>query len=147
MSKRRTTRVERVRIADSKNAVITVLTKGGDKTLHRHEVCEECPWRKDRPCGAFPAEAYRLSATVAHDAGTSTFACHMSGSVKPQTCAGFLLSHNADHNLAVRFAESAGRIDRSKIKKTVETYRTYTDMAVANGVPADDPAIAKCRTR
>jgi hypothetical protein len=124
---------------------VTVVSKGGH---YRREVCAECPWRKDAKIGAFPAEAYRHSASTGYDChiGQSTFACHMSGE-SIQTCAGFLLSESADDNLAVRIAESTGQIDRNKIRKTVDTYATYREMAIANGEPEDDPVIAKCRTR
>lgn len=112
---------------------------------YRREPCEECPWRRDAPVGAFPAEAYRHSARTAFDASPEKFSCHMSGTDKPQTCAGFLLSNSAN-NLAVRLAIARGQIDLSKVSARDHTlYRSYREMAVANGVPSDDPAIAACR--
>ena len=81
---------------------------------YRREPCEECPWRKDAPVGAFPAEAYRHSARTAFDSAQEKFSCHMSGTDKPQACAGFLLSNSAN-NLAVRLAAARGQIDLSKV--------------------------------
>ena len=112
---------------------------------YRREPCEECPWRKDAPVGAFPAEAYRHSARTAFDSAKEKFSCHMSGTDKPQACAGFLLSNSAN-NLAVRLAAARGQIDLSKVSaRDHQLYRSYREMAIANGVPADDPAIAPCR--
>jgi hypothetical protein len=143
----RKTKIENFRRAGRDHAVVTVKTTGSDRHHHRNAPCEECPWRRDAKIGAFPADAYRHSAPCGYDThiGQPTFACHMSGSAKPQTCAGFLLSYNADHNFSVRVSESQGRIDRSKIEQGTPTYRTYKEMAVANGVPPDDPALRKCR--
>ena len=122
-----------------------VVTVEGGPSTYRREPCDECPWRKDLRAGAFPAEAFRHSANTAHDASLHMFGCHMSPSNRPQTCAGFILK-NSVHNLGVRIATSSGRIDPSKVSSRVPLYDSYREMAVANGVSADDPALAKCRS-
>jgi hypothetical protein len=101
---------------------------------------QPCPWRRDAPTGAFPAEAYRLSAPTAYDMATRTFGCHASGTDRPTTCAGFLL-RGAGDNLAVRM----WRTDLSVVTSDVELYDSYRQMAEANGVHPDDPALAPCR--
>lgn len=142
---RRRGKVTSVHPCDDNNQVITVVAPPSDQHYYRREVCAECPWRKDRPVGAFPAEAYRHSARCAYDMAESTFACHMSGQEAPQTCAGFLLSQSADHSLQLRLAAAMGRIDRRKVRETVPTYATYRAMAEANGVDPDDPVLRPCR--
>jgi hypothetical protein len=69
----------------------------------------------------------------------------MSGAGEPATCAGFLL-RGAENNLAVRMAIMEGRLDPADVNDGgVQLYEGYRSMAIANGVPADDPAIARCR--
>ncbi|MFI6469902.1 DUF6283 family protein [Streptomyces sp. NPDC050516] len=99
-----------------------------------------CPWLRDAPAGAFPAEAYRLSAPTAYDLSTHIFACHSSGADQPQACAGFLL-RGAGDNLAVRM----WGVDLSEVTSEEELYDSYREMAIANGVDPDDPAIRPCR--
>ena len=129
------------RMAGPDHAVTTVASSHG---AYRREVCPECPWRKDAPVGAFPAEAFRISAPTAYDMADRTFACHMAGTERTQVCAGFLMAQGG-HNLNVRIACMGGRIDLSAVRKTVPTYRSYREMAVANGVAPDDPALTRCR--
>ena len=121
-----------------------VTTVEGGRASYRREPCAQCPWRRDVPTGAFPAEAFRISANTAYDMSTHQFACHMSGADKPATCAGFLL-RGAAHNLSVRLALSDGRIDPAQLRETSPLYDSYREMAEANGVAPDDPALAKCR--
>lgn len=129
------------RIADENNAVVTIV---GGGCRNRHRPCPECPWRREN-AGSFPAEAFRLSAGTAYDASFSTFACHMSGSVKPATCAGFLL-RNAQNNIGARLAAMRGDFDPSRLDATgADLFESYRAMAEANGVPADDPVLAPCR--
>lgn len=106
----------------------------------RSHPCATCPWRKDAPTGVFPPEVFRHSARTAYDLATSKFGCHTSGREKPATCAGFLL-RGASDNLAVRMS----REDFSGVHSLVELYGSYREMAVANGVDPDDPALAPCR--
>jgi hypothetical protein len=73
-----------------------------------------------------------------------TFACHMSGSERAATCAGFLLS-GADHNLGIRMRYIQGDIEPGSIKSDVELYGSYREMAEANGVDSGDPKLAPCR--
>ena len=76
---------------------------------------------------------------------THLFACHMAGADQPLTCAGFLLSSSADHNLSVRLA----RIRRGGLEDIhpgeAQLFSSYRAMAEANGVPADDPVLEACR--
>ncbi|MGS2645888.1 DUF6283 family protein [Streptosporangium sp. G12] len=107
---------------------------------HQTHPCPTCPWRRDAPTGAFPPEVFRHSAQTAYDLATSKFGCHTSGSDRPKTCAGFLL-RGASDNLAIRIS----RTDFSGVHSTVDLYDDYRDMATANGVDPDDPALRPCR--
>jgi hypothetical protein len=124
--------------------VLTTRSEGVGAYSYRRAPCAECPWRKDSPVGAFPAEAYRISASTAYDMADNVFACHMSGSECPATCAGFLLQ-GADHNLAVRMRLASGVLDPGSIRSDVELYGSYREMAEVNGVDPDDPVLARCR--
>ncbi len=144
-SERRRPAVLRVQPVDDEHQVITLETQNRNRDIIRRKPCEECPWRKDAPVGAFPADAYRHSAVTAHDLSTHRFSCHMSGAGEPATCAGFLL-RGAENNLAVRMAIMEGRLDPADVNDGgVQLYEGYRSMAIANGVPADDAAIARCR--
>ena len=140
MKKSKSTEIAR-RSADPNHDVVSVL--GGD--LYRRQPCAECPWRRDAPVGAFPAEAYRISANTAHDLAGSTFACHMKGTRDPAVCAGFLL-RGAAHNMAVRMGCLSGHFDLSQVKEGgVDLYDSYREMAEANGVDPEDEALRRCR--
>lgn len=142
MSKRKKPQVTKVRRADENHQVTTVESGG---TAYRRTPCDECPWRRDSPVGAFPAEAYRISAPTAYDMARNTFACHMSGVKTPAICAGFLL-RGADDNMAVRIAVMNRTIDFRKISDGgCDLYESYREMAEANGVDPDDPVLAPCR--
>jgi hypothetical protein len=115
------------------------------RLIHRAKPCEQCPWRADLPPGVFPASAYRHSAATVYDMAQTTFACHMIGKVAPATCAGFLL-RGADHNLSIRLAMLDRRYDPRRVSGGgYPLHISYRAMAIANGVPADDPALALCR--
>ncbi|MGI5292809.1 DUF6283 family protein [Nonomuraea polychroma] len=134
-----------VRVRDGANGwgVTTIVTRKRDAEQrdHQEEPCRRCPWRKDAPTGAFPPEVFQHSATTSYDLAVSTFACHASSPGEPPlTCAGFLL-RGAAHNLSIRLSSR----DYSDVRTTIELYSDYVDMAVANGVPADDPVLAPCR--
>jgi hypothetical protein len=139
-------RITRRRLAGPRHAVITV--EGGTKGRgYRVEPCAQCPWRCDQQ-GMFPAEAFRLSAPTAYDAAMSTFGCHMSPASAPQTCAGFLLSRGALHNILVRLRLADGRLHLDKIKNAgLRLFQSYRAMAIANGVAPDDPVLAPCRDK
>lgn len=133
--------VIRTRPAGPDHAVVSV--EGGSRGYRRWP-CDGCPWRVDQT-GVFPAEAFRLSAATAYDAAERMFGCHETGREKPLTCAGFLL-RGAEHNLAWRVAAATGRIDPSAVHDGgAVLHESYRAMAEANGVPADDPALARCR--
>lgn len=140
--RKRATIVERHRCND-RHEVLSIEGRG----TYRREPCQECPWRLDAPVGRFPVEAFRHSANTCHDAALRTFACHMSGADKPATCAGFLLSRSAIHNVAVRVGMSAGRLDLDQVSSTVPLYGDYRAMAIANGVDPDDPSIKLVRVK
>lgn len=112
------------------------------KKSYRREPCSNCPWRVDA-VGEFPAEAFRHSANTAYDMATEQFACHQSGSARPATCAGFLLS-GADHNLAVRLQRIQGKC-LDVVDGGHQLHPSYRAMAIANGVPCDDPVLKPCR--
>lgn len=137
--------VLRTRIADENHAVVTVESQNDEQQRgYRQKPCPNCPWRIDQPVGRFPAEAFRISANTAHDMSRHSFGCHMSGSKRPETCAGFLL-RGADHNLAVRLDRIKGRIDLGEVSTETQLYDSYRAMAEANGVDPDDPALTPCR--
>lgn len=148
MSRRRTealeTRVAGIGGDGNLYGVTSVVAKSAGKGAYRKKVCPTCPWRLDAEVGRFPADAFRDSASTAKDGAMNTFACHESGVEAVQTCAGFLRANSA-HNVGVRIAIACGSFDPGKLVEDVPLYDSYRDMAIANGVPADDPAIAECR--
>jgi len=136
-------------ITDSKPAgpdhrVVSV--QGGSAHDYQRRPCPTCPWRKDA-VGEFPAEAFRHSAHTCYDLSMETFGCHSAGLEGNRTCAGFLLSLSADHNMRVRLAAfDGGGLDRRRIDAGGhDLFDTYREMAVANGVHPDDPVLALCR--
>lgn len=133
-------KVLKVTPADENNQVVTVAGCDG----YRKTPCVECPWRRSN-AGSFPAQAYRISANCAEDGSMIKFGCHMNGATKAVSCAGFLLK-NSTHNLGVRLSVSLKRIDFSQISDGgADLFDSYREMAVANGVPENDPAISNCR--
>ena len=115
-----------------------VETHGAGKA-YRRKVCSNCPWRRDST-GIFPADAFRHSAKTARDMSSHRFGCHQSGSKTPTLCAGFLL-RGADNNLSIRIARMRGEILDIDEPDT-DLFDDYTEMAIANGVEPDDPALA-----
>lgn len=142
---RRSSKIIAIHPCDDRHQIVTITTPGAPDRAYCTSPCAQCPWRKDSPIGAFPVEAYRHSAITYYDMAKSMFACHMSGREKASTCAGFLLSRGAAHNLLVRLALMDGRLDLRKVKSDVALYQTYQDMAIANGVARDDPVLGPCR--
>lgn len=131
-------KVQDARLAGEDHAVLTVT--GGDGGWCR-EPCAECPWRVDRT-GSFPAKAFLLSARTAHDMSGYTFACHMAGSDRPKTCAGFLVNGAAD-NLRVRVRRAGGEaLDATDGGH--ELHASYKAMAVANGCAPAAPELERC---
>lgn len=109
----------------------------------RKEPCTECPWRTDVPPGKFPPERFRALANTAYDMSRTIFACHMAKEVRPFACAGFMLQ-SARHNLTYRI--NVGKtFDPDEIRSDVPLYPSYRAMAIANGVPTDDPSLEACR--
>lgn len=133
------------RICSDEFGVSTLVTRGGTHRLARKTPCAECPWRKDAPLGAFPAEAFRQSALTAYDAAPTAFACHMSGHDAPAVCAGFVIAHG-ENNLSIRLSQHTERLDTGSISDGgLELFENYREMAVANGVASDDPALKQVR--
>jgi hypothetical protein len=146
--KRRTTVLATNKVSDD-YAVLTLNTAPGKRAADYMRLpCPQCPWRKDIPAGVFPPDAFRHSAKTCEDMSLTTFACHMAGKASPKTCAGFLRSTDAEHNLAMRIQTARGEYDPRQLNRDqrVPTFATYAEMAVANGVPADDPAILETRS-
>lgn len=129
--------------ATDENHVVHTVNSTGPST-YRRSPCAGCPWIKDN-AGSFPAEAFRHSANTAFDMSQKVFACHESGHEKPATCAGFLLQNSQD-NLTIRIRQSNGEIELRQVTDGgYDLHESYRAMAVANGVPTDDPTLQKCR--
>lgn len=105
--------------------------------------CAECPWQKDAPLGHFPPERYVALARTAYDMSAIVFSCHMSKDTQPVACAGFLIN-GAAHNFTVRMAIRKD-FDWNAIRSERPLFANYREMAIANGVDPDDPALAECR--
>lgn len=119
-----------------------MITVEHDNRQFQSKPCVGCPWRKEN-VGNFPPGAFRISANTCYDMAAMTFACHMRGADNPSTCAGFLLSESADHNLAVRMDRSKNGLE-SVDGDGCDLFATYKQMAVANGVNENDVTLAKC---
>ncbi|MFF2228341.1 DUF6283 family protein [Streptomyces globisporus] len=102
---------------------------------------ERCPWRRDAVPGAFPADAFRLSAPTSYPDSDRRFGCHSSSAEAPRVCAGWLL-RGASGNQQVLELLEAGLIQVPTLPPGVELYDHYAEMAVSNGVPKDDPALS-----
>jgi hypothetical protein len=103
--------------------------------------CAECPWRRDVEPGKFPPARFRALAHTAMEGGLRPlFACHLSPPGAERTCAGFLLVVAWDSN-AVRYANIQGHYRPEDVTNDAPLFETYREMAVANGVPEDDPAL------
>lgn len=145
------TRIVGRRMAGEDHAVVTV---AGCSNTFRRKVCDDCPWRKDA-VGKFPAEAFRLSANSATDGANLTdapsvesalhiFGCHQSGTEKPATCAGYIL--RGSDAIGWRIGVATGKFLPSMVDRAgVELHESYYEMAVANGVSENDPALDSCR--
>nr|WP_250807158.1 DUF6283 family protein [Neorhizobium tomejilense] len=139
--------IHETRRCSDEYGVTTIETKGDDRARHRRTPCPQCPWRMDVATGVFPPDAFRESANTAYDGAIKTFGCHMSSPQAPRTCAGFLLRH-AENNIGVRLALNKERIDLEEVSDGgVPVYPSYREMAIANGVPADDPSLEQIRAQ
>jgi hypothetical protein len=99
----------------------------------------------DVPAGVFPPDAFRESAPTAYDGAIKTFGCHMNKVPATATCAGFLLRHG-ENNIGVRLSISGDRINLDEIEDGgVPIYPSYREMAISNGVAADDPVLDEVR--
>lgn len=133
-------KVTEVHPVDDDNQVVTVVGGSGS---YRKTPCDECPWRCEND-GSFPAEAFRVSAHTSYDMSDRVFACHMSSTTHPMTCAGFILA--SEHNLKLRLAYATGKIKRGLVHDgDADLHESYRSMAEANGVDPDDPVLRPCR--
>lgn len=100
-----------------------------------------CPWRRDAPLGQFPPEVYVHSAPGNRLTGPSGwFGCHSSTAARLLLCAGWLLA-GADGNAEVLALMDSGDLARPELPAGVELYDSYAEMAAANGVDPDLPAL------
>lgn len=107
--------------------------------------CSECPWRKDR-IGQFPPERFVSLANTAYDLSSYIFSCHKSAEEAPVICAGFLMN-GSTHNMAIRMMAMRKEIETGDVSDGGhELHETYEDMAIANGVDEDHPALRACRS-
>jgi hypothetical protein len=106
--------------------------------------CAECPWRKDIPPGQFSPLRFIALAHTAYDMAMAQFACHKSPPGLEFGCAGFVL-RGATHSLGARLAASRGTLEPQRVSSPYPLYANYRAMAIANGVPPDDPALLGCR--
>lgn len=137
-------RIDAYRPAGDAHQVVTVRrTEPEARLCYRKKPCADCPWRRDA-VGEFPAEAFRHSAETAYDLSRHVFSCHASGLRKPAICAGFLL-RGAQHNLGIRLAYLERKIGGDVSDGGHALFNSYREMAIANGVAADDPVLAPCR--
>lgn len=107
---------------------------------HAVTPCAECPWRKDVAPGKFPPDRYIELARTAYDMARSVFACHMGKEDGLFACAGFVLQSSA-HNLSCR---QAG-MPFQDVRSPYPLFRTYREVAIANGVRPGHPALTHCR--
>lgn len=107
---------------------------------HAVTPCAECPWRLDVPVGKFPPERFEALAGTAYDLAGTVFACHMSKEGGKFACAGFLLQSSV-HNFACRMS----RLTFENVRSPYPLFETYREMAIANGVDEDHPALRDCR--
>ncbi|KQR37789.1 DUF6283 family protein [Deinococcus sp. Leaf326] len=149
MKRHQMARVEGVTPAGEHHQVLHL--RGGGEGYQKRP-CAQCPWRVDA-AGLFPPEAFLASAGTSYDASMEEFACHSSVKIvdaaegeersAPRTCAGFIL-RGSTHNMASRLTQ----IVRGMYRVTDGGHALHTNyraMAVANGVPAEHPALVACR--
>ncbi|MEV8335083.1 DUF6283 family protein [Streptomyces niveus] len=105
---------------------------------------EPCPWRRDATLRTFPVDAFRFSARTSYPDSDHRFQCHSSTAEAPRICAGWLLRGASGNQSVQRLLQSA-RLKAPVLPAEVELYDNYAEMAVANGVSADDPLITSCR--
>lgn len=115
--------------------------------LQRARPCPECPWRRDVPVGKFPPDRYRALAGSCGQTMEPMFACHKSVEGDEIACAGMLAVAGAT-SIRVRLGIAAGAINMAAVSAAVSEadfpplYGSFAEMAVANGVPADDEQLA-----
>jgi hypothetical protein len=107
---------------------------------HAKIPCAECPWRTDVPVGKFPPVRFETLASTSYDLAGTVFACHMSKEGGEFACAGFVLQSSA-HNMRCRLAG----MPFDDVKSPHPLFETYREMAIANGVDEDSPALDNCR--
>jgi hypothetical protein len=68
------------------------------------------------------------------------FACHMSKEGGEFACAGFVMQSSV-HNFSCRMS----RQSFGDVRSPYPLFETYRELAIANGVPEDHPALRNCR--
>lgn len=111
---------------------------------YQRQPCAECPWRLDVAPGQFPPARFVALAKTAYDVAIEQFACHKSPEAAPIGCAGFVLQ-GSTHNLGTRLALHFGKLKLDEVSSPWPLHPNYRAMAIAQGVPADHPALAPCR--
>jgi hypothetical protein len=106
--------------------------------------CSECPWRLDVETGVWPIEKFIELARTAYDMSDHIFSCHKSADEAPTACAGFL-ERGGDHNKTVRLAYIFGKLKLADRSGGYNLYANYREMAIANGVDPEHPALIHCR--
>jgi hypothetical protein len=106
--------------------------------------CAECPWRTDVVPGKFEPERFVALAHTAYDQAEEQFGCHKASEAEPVGCAGFVLA-GAEHNIGARVSAMNGRLRPAEVSSPWPLFSSYREMAVANGVPPDHPALRRCR--
>lgn len=85
--------------------------------------CGSCPYRRDVPSGVWAPEEY--AKLPAYDRATpfqppAVFLCHLLGWEGEQVCAGWVGCHDPAHLLALRIAESDGRLTGEEMDEIVD---------------------------
>jgi hypothetical protein len=98
--------------------------------------CDECPWRRDVPPGAFPLHRFEaLRGSVEQGFGT-LFACHKSKEENKKACVGYVLNQvnsvRGPENFNLRKLLSDGRIDPDRMTLVGLQYDNYDEMVEAN---------------
>lgn len=139
MSRKKRTNID---TEQSSSCSSPVLLRLDETDNFQRKPCKNCPWRKDVAPGEFSADDFRRLANTAYDLAHQVFTCHKTTEAKPHICAGFLL-RGADNNLTVRF--NYGHAMQTVQDGGHPLHGNYREMAIANGVAADDPALTACR--
>lgn len=107
--------------------------------FHMTRTCSQCPWRRDVPTGRFPPERYRALRKTCQQGFNRVFACHKSPEGGEFACAGYLMVAG-DNNFRIRIARSKRLYDPDELVATGPLYKSFAEMARANGYDPDEDA-------